>query len=50
MDKLSQFCVNRPITTIMSFIMILVLGAVSYFQLPVQLLPDITLPTIGVFA
>ncbi len=50
MDKLSQFCVNRPITTIMTFIMVLVLGAVSYFQLPVQLLPDITLPTIGVFA
>jgi len=50
MDRISEFCVRRPITTIMAFVMIIVLGAVSYFQLPVQLLPDITLPTIGIFA
>jgi HAE1 family hydrophobic/amphiphilic exporter-1 len=50
MDQISEFCVRRPITTIMAFVMIIVLGAVSYFQLPVQLLPDITLPTIGIFA
>jgi HAE1 family hydrophobic/amphiphilic exporter-1 len=48
--RLSSIAVSRPITTFMVFLAIVVLGYVSYRRLPVQLLPDITLPTIGVFA
>ena len=33
----------------MVFLAVMVLGMVSYFKLPIQLFPDITFPTIGVF-
>ncbi|MCC5876977.1 MAG: efflux RND transporter permease subunit [Candidatus Sumerlaeia bacterium] len=47
--SLSLWTVRRPITTFMVFLGVMVLGIVAYRQLPVQLLPDITLPTIGVY-
>ncbi len=34
----------------MVFLAVLVLGCVAYTRLPIQLLPDITLPSIGIFA
>ena len=34
----------------MIFLVIIALGAVAYLRLPVQLLPDITLPRIGIYA
>lgn len=48
--KFSVLAVRRPITTLMVFLAIMVLGWVSYLQLPVQLFPDVTLPTIGISA
>lgn len=50
MDKIAELCVRRPITTLMFFVAFVVLGGVAYRQLSVQLLPDITLPTIGIWA
>ncbi len=47
--QLSRFAVNRPVTIAMIFLALVVLGAVSYRQLPVQLLPDFTVPTVGVY-
>lgn len=47
--KISLWTVRRPITTFMLFLGVMVLGVVAYRQLPIQLLPDITLPTIGVY-
>ncbi|HMX62098.1 MAG TPA: efflux RND transporter permease subunit, partial [Candidatus Sumerlaeota bacterium] len=48
--KLTALAVGRPITTLMIFLVIIALGAVAYLRLPVQLLPDITLPRIGIYA
>ena len=42
--KISSIAVHRPITTIMFFAAIVILGFVSYFKLPMQILPDITAP------
>lgn len=48
--KISDLAVRRPITTCMIFLAIMTLGIVSYRQLPVQLIPDITFPHIGIYA
>lgn len=48
--NLSILAVKKPITTCMVFLAIVVLGIVSYRQLPVQLIPDMTFPQIGVSA
>ncbi|CAN5243974.1 hypothetical protein BH09SUM1_BH09SUM1_10250 [soil metagenome] len=48
--KISSYAVARPITTLMLFVSIMVLGIVSYRQLSVQLLPDIDFPTIVIIA
>ncbi|MDX2176280.1 MAG: efflux RND transporter permease subunit, partial [Candidatus Sumerlaeia bacterium] len=50
MHQIPEFCVRRPVTTMMAFLMVVLLGVVSYFKLPMQLLPDVSLPTVGVFA
>jgi len=41
--------VNKPITTIMIFVGVIVLGIYSYFQLPVDFFPKIDPPMITVF-
>jgi HAE1 family hydrophobic/amphiphilic exporter-1 len=47
---LSRLAVRRPVTILMVYGALVILGVVAYRMLPVQLLPDFTLPTIGVFA
>ncbi|KPL08162.1 hypothetical protein AMJ85_08690 [candidate division BRC1 bacterium SM23_51] len=47
---LSKFAISRPVTTTMFFIAIVLLGCVSFHNLPVQLLPDIALPGAMIFA
>ena len=37
---LPRLAVQRPVTVIMGFLAILVLGAVAYVQIPLQLLPS----------
>lgn len=43
-----RFLIHRPIAVLMAFLTFFLLGAVSYFTLPVSLLPDIAIPQITV--
>lgn len=47
--KLSDISIKRPIGTIILAIALLVIGALGYKQLPVNMLPDITYPLIKVY-
>ena len=46
--KLSQFAVDRPIFTTMIALIIILLGAVSLIRLPIDLMPDVTYPTLSI--
>jgi HAE1 family hydrophobic/amphiphilic exporter-1 len=46
--RLSRFSVYHPIFTIMAVLIVLVLGVVSLSRLPIDLMPDITYPTLSV--
>lgn len=46
--KLSEFGVKRPVFTAMIFFCILLLGIVSFIQLPVDLMPELEFPTLSV--
>ena len=43
-----KFLINRPIAVMMSFLAAIILGVITYFTLPVSLLPDIAIPEITV--
>jgi len=43
-----KYLIERPIAVFMSFTALFILGAVTYFTLPVSLLPDIDIPEITV--
>jgi CzcA family heavy metal efflux pump len=45
---ITRLALKYPITTFMFAFAILVLGAVSFFQLPIDMLPDIQIPTVTV--
>lgn len=47
--KLSELGVKRPVTTLMVFMCVLILGLVSYSYLAVDMMPEIESPTISVF-
>lgn len=46
--KISQFAVARPITTYMICLVIIIIGAVAFSKLPIDLMPDISYPTVSV--
>jgi HAE1 family hydrophobic/amphiphilic exporter-1 len=46
--KLSRFSVHRPIFTVMVTLIVAVLGGVSLIRLPIDLMPDITYPTLSI--
>jgi HAE1 family hydrophobic/amphiphilic exporter-1 len=46
--KLSAFSVHHPIFTVMVFLIVIILGFVSFTRLPIDLMPDITFPTLSV--
>ncbi|MDD3235872.1 MAG: efflux RND transporter permease subunit, partial [Candidatus Cloacimonetes bacterium] len=46
--SLSQRAVDRPIFTVMVVLIVVIIGAVSLSRLPVDLMPDITYPTLSV--
>jgi len=48
--NISRFSVYRPVFTIMVFLIIIILGGVSLQRLPIDLMPDITIPTLSVSA
>ena len=43
-----KFLVHRPIAVLMAFSACFIVGLVTYFTLPVSLLPDIAIPEITV--
>jgi HAE1 family hydrophobic/amphiphilic exporter-1 len=45
--KLSQFSVHHPIFTVMIFLIVIILGFISFTRLPIDLMPDITYPTLS---
>ncbi len=46
--KVVDFSVARPVAVSMAFIAVMVFGMVSYSRLPVDLLPDISFPTVSI--
>ena len=46
--KLSRFAVHRPIFTVMVTLIVAILGGVSLIRLPIDLMPDITYPTLSI--
>ncbi len=48
--KLSRFAIHRPVFTIMSALIVLILGGISLARLSIDLMPDITYPTISITA
>ena len=46
--QIARFAVNRPITVLMITILIALMGVLSIFALKVELLPDISIPTLVV--
>ena len=47
--KLSDLSVNRPVTTVVIFLALVVLGVFSLSNLAIDLIPDISFPVIAVF-
>ena len=48
--RVSRYSVRHPILTIMSVLIVMILGGISLFRLPIDLMPDITYPTLSVFS
>jgi HAE1 family hydrophobic/amphiphilic exporter-1 len=46
--RISRFAVHRPIFTIMVVLMVLLLGGISLLRLPIDLMPDISYPTLSI--
>ncbi|MFH0962620.1 MAG: efflux RND transporter permease subunit [Planctomycetota bacterium] len=46
--NIARFSVHRPVFTVMATLIIVILGAVSLMRLPVDLMPDITYPTLSI--
>jgi len=46
--SLPQRSVERPIFTSMVVLIIIILGGIAFFRLPIDLMPDITFPTLSV--
>jgi HAE1 family hydrophobic/amphiphilic exporter-1 len=46
--KISRFSVHRPIFTIMVVLIVILLGTISLLRLPIDLMPDISYPTLSI--
>lgn len=46
--KISRIAVERPVTTTMAFLIIILFGLISFLRLPIDLMPDISFPVITV--
>ncbi len=46
--KISSFAVHRPIFTIMVVLIVILLGTISLIKLPIDLMPDISYPTLSI--
>ena len=43
-----KFLLQRPIAVLMAFLACFIIGLVTYFTIPVSLLPDIAIPEITI--
>ena len=48
MSSLTRIAVDRPVTTLMASVMIIILGGVALNGLTVDLMPDMSYPTVSV--
>ncbi|MGD2115737.1 MAG: efflux RND transporter permease subunit, partial [Acidobacteriota bacterium] len=46
--SLASGSVRRPITTIMAFLIVILLGSIAFWRLPVDLMPELVYPTLTV--
>jgi len=46
--KICSLAINFPVTTTMLFLMVILFGAVSFVRLPIDLMPDVTYPSITI--
>jgi HAE1 family hydrophobic/amphiphilic exporter-1 len=46
--NLPRFAVHRPVLTVMVCLIVIILGSVSFRRLPIDLMPDITYPTLSI--
>jgi len=46
--KITQFAVNRPVTTLMLFLASLLFGVISFFKLPIDFMPKLESPVISI--
>lgn len=46
--KIARFAVHRPVFTVMVVLIVIILGGISLTRLPVDLMPDISYPTLSV--
>ena len=46
--NLSRFAIHRPVFTVMMILIVIILGGVSLVHLPIDLMPDITYPTLTI--
>jgi len=46
--KVSRFSVHHPVFTVMSVLIVMILGGISVLRLPIDLMPDITYPTLSI--
>ena len=42
--SVAEFSIRRPVTTIMCFVSLVVIGLIASFRLPLEALPDISAP------
>ena len=48
--SLSSLSIHRPVTVLMACLVVVLLGAVAFVNIPVDLMPEIVYPTISVRA
>ena len=46
--SIAEFSVNRPVTTIMIMVSVVVLGLISYTKMPLMFFPDMSFPSLNV--
>jgi HAE1 family hydrophobic/amphiphilic exporter-1 len=46
--RITEFSVGRPVFTIMLSLVVVLLGGISLWRLPIDLMPEVTLPTVSV--
>lgn len=46
--SISEHSVRRPVTTYMAVFIVVILGAVSFVKIPIDLMPEITFPTVTI--